>query len=95
MREAQETPRVVLSLRGLWLPPYAARIIRSPERGKSATKFWLAIEASEEVIIPIEVANDRYSQYRRRPADICDCLQASLLEEIRKAVCPHVAAKPA
>ena len=94
--EARETPRVVFSLRGLWLPKGEARIIRSsPEPGKSATKFWLAIRASEEVKIPCRLANDRYSQYRRRSADICDCLQSSLLEEIRKAVCPHVAAKPA
>ena len=90
--EARETPRVVFSLRGLCLPKGEARIIRSsPEPGKSATKFWLAIRASEEVKIPCRFANDRYSQYRRRPADICDCLQASLLEEIRKAVLESVA----
>ena len=79
--EARETPRVVFSLRGLWLPAGEARIIRSPEPGKSATKFWLAIRASEEVKIPSRLANDRFSQYRRRPADIRDCLQPVYLHK--------------
>ena len=53
--EARETPRIVFSLRGLWLPAGEARIIRSPEPGKSATKFWLAIRASEEVKFRVDL----------------------------------------
>ena len=87
MPGGRETPRVVFSLRGLWLPQGRAKIIRSrPEESRSATKFWIAIQAKEKVTIPEHLANDRSSLYRRRPAELKHCLQADLLDAVREAV---------
>ena len=86
-----ETPRVVFTVRGLWLPDGEADIIRSPVPGRSATKFWIAIRASEEIIIPFRLANDRWSPYRRRPSEM-SFLPPRLVEQIQQAVLESVKA---
>ena len=87
---ARETPRIILTVRGLWMPAGEADIIRSPELGRSATKFWLAISVSREITIPPQLANDRYSLYRRRPSEIVDCVSEGDLSRIQNAVLQSV-----
>ena len=79
----QETGRVIFSLRGLWSSADRGDIIRSPELGRSPTKFWLAVRSKQEVTIPDGLGNDRNSPFRRRPADIAGLLPPELLEQVK------------
>ena len=82
----QETGRVIFSLRGLWSSADRGDIIRSPELGRSPTKFWLAVRSKQEVTIPDGLGNDRNSPFRRRPADIAGQFPPELLERVKDAV---------
>ena len=86
LRGARETPRIILAVRGFWMPEGETEIIRSPELGRSVTKFWLAIPVSREVTIPSRLANDRHSLHRRRPSEIVDCVSEEDLVRIQNAV---------
>ena len=68
------------------MPEGETEIIRSPELGRSVTKFWLAIPVSREVTIPSRLANDRHSLHRRRPSEIVDCVSEEDLVRIQNAV---------
>ena len=82
----EETGRVVFSLRGLWLSADRGDIIRSPDLGRSVTKFWLAVRSKQEFTISDRLGNDRHSLYRRRPADIAGQFPPELLERVKDAV---------
>ena len=84
--ELQQTPRVVLSLRGLWLPAGRKDIIRSSDLSKPGPKFWLAVPSEQEVRISAELGNDRRSPYRRHPANIAGEFPPELLKQIKEAV---------
>ena len=64
----RERSRLVLAFRGLWMPPDAADVIRSPRCGRPETKFWLAVRAEAEVVIPSKVGSDRSQPRRRAPS---------------------------
>ena len=88
--DARETPRVIFAVRGLWLSAGEADTIRSPLPGKSVTKFWLAVRARQEIVIPADVGNDRSSPYRRRPSEIAACLPPGLLSRIQQGILESV-----
>ena len=84
--DLQETPRVVFSLRGLWLPAGRDDIIRSSDLDRSGTKFWVAVRCEQAFTIPSTLGNDRKSPYRRHPSEIAGVLPDDLLKAIRTAV---------
>ena len=84
--EARETPRVIISVRGLWRRDDGKDVVSSPLPGNSFTKFWLAVRAKEQIIIPDRIANDRSSVYRRHPETIAGVLPGELLSKIRNAI---------
>ena len=86
-----ERSRFVLAVRGLWMQPNALGIIRSPSVGRSGTKFWLAIRAKAEVVIPADLGNDRNQPLRRVPSELSACLPPELLRNIKSATHGSVA----
>ena len=87
IKEAAQTSRIILSLRGFILPEDAEAILRSPqEEHRPATKFWLAIKVRRACTIHAELANDRTSQYRRRPDEIAGFFEEDDLENIKAAI---------
>ena len=87
IKEAVQTSRIILSLRGFILPEDAGDILCSPqEEHRSASKFWLAIKVKKACTIPVALANDRSSQYRRRPDEIAGFFDKEDLGKIKAAV---------
>ena len=81
----------MLAIPGLWMPPNAPDVIRSPSCGRPESKFWLAARAKAEVVIPDNLGNDRDRPFRRVPSEFYACLPPELLRSIKCALLGSVA----
>ena len=60
IKEAVQTSRIILSLRGFILPEDAGEILSSlQEDPRPTSKFWLVVKVEKVYRIPPELANDR------------------------------------
>ena len=56
--EARETPRVIISVRGLWRRDDGKHVVSSSLPGNFFTKFWLAVRAKEQIFVLINVSDE-------------------------------------
>ena len=73
------------------MPPNNAHVVHCRWSWKPKSKFWLAVRAEAEVIIPLDIANDRSQPYRRLPSDLYARLPPELLGSIKNALLAYVA----
>ena len=87
IKEAVQTSRIILALRGFILPEDAGEILSSLQKDHRPTsKFWLAVKVKKAYTILPALANDRSSQYRRRPDEIAGFFEKDDLGKIKAAI---------
>ena len=87
IKEAVQTSRIILALRGFILPEDAGEILSSlQEDPRPTSKFWLVVKVKKAYRILPELANDRSSPYRRRPDEIAAFFDEDDLETIKAAI---------
>ena len=87
IKEAVQTSRIILSLRGFILPEDAGEILSSlQEEHRPTSKFWLAVKVQKVYTILPALANDRSSQYRQRLDEIAGFFDKDDLEKIKAAI---------
>ena len=54
-----EAPRVIISVRSIRVPRGHEAVIRSPLPGNYIAKFWIAIRAEQDLLLPEQFGNNR------------------------------------